>query len=46
MAWALYPTPMATLDATLGLSGFTSIDEVLPDAFGPRQLAEYRGAGA
>lgn len=24
------------------VSGFTTIDEVLPDAFGPRQLAAYR----
>ncbi|GAA1515049.1 cytidine deaminase [Agromyces terreus] len=28
------------------VSGFKTIDEVLPDAFGPRQLVEYRGAGA
>lgn len=25
------------------VSGIRTIDEVLPDAFGPRQLAEYRG---
>jgi len=25
------------------VSGVRTIDEVLPDAFGPRQLAEYRG---
>jgi len=25
------------------VSGFKTIDEVLPDAFGPRQLEEYRG---
>jgi len=25
------------------ISGVRTIDEVLPDAFGPRQLAEYRG---
>lgn len=25
------------------VSGLRTIDEVLPDAFGPRQLAEYRG---
>ena len=25
------------------VSGFKTIDEVLPDAFGPRQLADYRG---
>ena len=25
------------------VSGFKTIDEVLPDAFGPRQLAEYAG---
>ncbi|MBT2500352.1 cytidine deaminase [Agromyces sp. ISL-38] len=28
------------------VSGIKTIDEVLPDAFGPRQLAEFRGAGA
>jgi len=26
------------------VSGVKTIDEVLPDAFGPRQLAEFRGA--
>ncbi|MCU1526864.1 MAG: cytidine deaminase [Frondihabitans sp.] len=26
------------------VSGFKSIDEVLPDAFGPRQLTEYRAS--
>jgi cytidine deaminase len=25
------------------VSGIRTIDEVLPDAFGPRQLEEYRG---
>jgi cytidine deaminase len=25
------------------VSGIRTIDEVLPDAFGPRQLAEYHG---
>ena len=25
------------------VSGFKTIDEVLPDAFGPRQLEDYRG---
>ena len=28
------------------VSGVKTIDEVLPDAFGPRQLAEYRGPSA
>lgn len=28
------------------VSGVRTIDEVLPDAFGPRQLAEYRGEPA
>ncbi|GAA4686989.1 cytidine deaminase [Frondihabitans cladoniiphilus] len=28
------------------VSGFKTIDEVLPDAFGPRQLTEYRDAQA
>lgn len=28
------------------VSGVKTIDEVLPDAFGPRQLAEFRGTGA
>ena len=28
------------------VSGVKTIDEVLPDAFGPRQLAEFKGAGA
>ncbi|SFR86104.1 cytidine deaminase [Agromyces sp. CF514] len=28
------------------VSGIKTIDEVLPDAFGPRQLAEFKGAGA
>jgi cytidine deaminase len=28
------------------VSGITTIDEVLPDAFGPRTLAVYRGAAA
>ena len=28
------------------VSGVKTIDEVLPDAFGPRQLAEYKGTGA
>ena len=27
------------------VSGIRTIDEVLPDAFGPRQLAEYGGGG-
>ncbi len=27
------------------VSGIRTIDEVLPDAFGPRQLDEYRSAG-
>jgi len=27
------------------VSGTRTIDEVLPDAFGPRQLAEYRNSG-
>jgi cytidine deaminase len=26
------------------VSGIRTIDEVLPDAFGPRQLAAYRGS--
>nr|WP_281167454.1 cytidine deaminase [Agromyces subbeticus] len=28
------------------VSGIKTIDEVLPDAFGPRQLAEYKGVNA
>jgi cytidine deaminase len=28
------------------VSGIKTIDEVLPDAFGPRQLAEYKGVKA
>ncbi|KRC60506.1 cytidine deaminase [Agromyces sp. Root81] len=28
------------------VSGIKTIDEVLPDAFGPRQLAEFRGVKA
>ena len=28
------------------VSGLRTIDEVLPDAFGPRQLAEYRAAAS
>jgi cytidine deaminase len=28
------------------VSGLKTIDEVLPDAFGPRQLAEFRGESA
>lgn len=28
------------------VSGVKTIDEVLPDAFGPRQLAEFRGESA
>ncbi len=28
------------------VSGLKTIDEVLPDAFGPRQLAEFREVGA
>ena len=28
------------------VSGVKTIDEVLPDAFGPRQLAEYRASSA
>jgi cytidine deaminase len=28
------------------VSGFKTIDEVIPDAFGPRQLAEYRESQA
>jgi cytidine deaminase len=28
------------------VSGIKTIDEVLPDAFGPRQLAAFRGAGS
>jgi cytidine deaminase len=28
------------------LSGVKTIDEVLPDAFGPRQLAEFHGASS
>ena len=28
------------------VSGVKTIDEVIPDAFGPRQLAEYEKNGA
>ena len=45
-------TPLAVLPASTRLkvletvSGIKTIDEVLPDAFGPRQLAAFRGAGS
>jgi cytidine deaminase len=28
------------------VSGFKTIDEVIPDAFGPRQLEEFRASQA